>query len=75
MLDTPDRHSPLLRTILNIFCTLIECDVEQKISGAFIALENRLACQGASDITVRVNNVRTCSTQLPVALFLLARPG
>ena len=32
------------RTILNIFCTLMLCEVEQKIKGAFIALANFLAC-------------------------------
>lgn len=33
----------MLSTILKIFCTLIEWLVEQKINGAFIALENRFA--------------------------------
>lgn len=31
------------KTILKIFCTLIACEVEQKMRGAFIALANRLA--------------------------------
>lgn len=34
----------LLSTILKIFWTLIEWLVEQKINGAFIAFEKRLAC-------------------------------
>lgn len=34
------RSKALESTILKIFCTLIECDVEQKINGAFIALAN-----------------------------------
>lgn len=37
----------LLKTILKIFCTLIEWLVEQKIKGAFIALLNRFACADA----------------------------
>lgn len=37
----------MLKTILKIFCTLIEWLVEQKIKGAFIALEKRLACARA----------------------------
>ena len=38
------RSNALLSTILKIFCTLTECDVEQKISGARMALANFLAC-------------------------------
>lgn len=33
------------RTILKIFWTLMECEVEQKIKGAFIALANRRDCR------------------------------
>lgn len=38
----------LLSTILKIFWTLIEWLVEQKMSGAFIAFENRFACSAGS---------------------------
>jgi len=38
------RSNALERTILKIFCTLIECEVEQKINGAFIARAKRRAC-------------------------------
>lgn len=60
----------LLKTILKIFCTLIEWLVEQKIKGAFIALLNRFACAHAT-VRIRlshseqrksqkVSRVRTC---------------
>jgi len=43
-----DVQRTLLSTILKIFCTLIEWLVEQKIKGAFIALEKRFACARGS---------------------------
>ena len=39
-------------TILNIFCTLMECEVLQKISGAFIAAANFRAC--VHNISIRI---------------------
>ena len=38
------RSNAFARTILNIFWTLIEAAVEQKIRDACIAFANRLAC-------------------------------
>lgn len=38
------RSNTLLKTILNTFCTLIECEAEVKINGAFMALANFKAC-------------------------------
>ena len=42
-LQSPCNALTLESTILKIFWTLIECEVEQKMSGAFIAREKRLA--------------------------------
>jgi len=39
------KSKALARTILNIFCTLIDAEVEQKISEACMALANRFACE------------------------------
>ena len=41
------RSNALLSTILKIFATLIVCEVEQKISGAFIALAYFRACSSS----------------------------
>jgi len=38
------RSHALARTILKIFCTLIDECAEQKMSGAFIAFANLRAC-------------------------------
>jgi hypothetical protein len=37
------RSKAFANTILNIFCTLMECEVEQKTNGALIAFANLLA--------------------------------
>ena len=42
------------RTILNVFCMLIECDDEVKIRGAFIAFENFFAFDWVS---IRVHSL------------------
>ena len=44
------KSNDLLSTILKIFCTLMECDVEQKMSGAFIAFANFRAFLWEGDV-------------------------
>ena len=46
------RSKALASTILNIFCTFIEADVEQKIKDACIARAKRFACQGRAGIRI-----------------------
>lgn len=40
------RSNALASTILKIFCTLIDADVEQKMTDACIAFAKRFACRG-----------------------------
>lgn len=61
------------RTILKIFWTLIECDVEQKMRGAFIALENRFACVQSDQQFGALQGVAMIETDLVSDFFLFFR--
>ena len=67
------RLKTWLKTILNVFWTLIACDDELKMSGAFIALANFLAClvmSACSDLSSSQNRSYLVPTRNAKAFFV-----
>jgi len=70
------RSNAFASTILKIFCTLMDADVEQKMRDACIALAKRLACFVISSCSSR-GNVAKVSNFVPMrnGIAVYGAPG